>query len=440
MGPIGSGKSVACVNEMMRLAKLQNPNKEGVRKTRFAVIRNTYRELLDTTMETFFDWVPKELGHYSALNSKFVIDQPLEDGTKLHAEFLFRALDKPNDIKKLLSLEITFMFLNECREIPKAVLDMGIGRCGRYPSMREGGATRWGVIMDTNPPDSDHWFHSLFENMLPDNHAIFRQPGGKSAQAENVVNLPMGYYENMSHGKDPEWIKVYVDGEYGFVTDGIPVVPEFHANIHVARERLEYDAKLCDNILYVGVDFGRTPAATFGMEVNGQMRIIDELVTFGVSATHFAQLLRERIKGFYSGADLIATGDPAGENPGEQIDDTCIDILQNAGIPIDGAHTNNFTIRREAVSVPLTTLNMQGEPNLIISPNCDMLIKGMHGGYKYKRMQVSGTDKFALKPDKNKYSHVCEALQYLQLGAGRGYDVISSSGTSGKQKVIGALR
>jgi len=54
-------------------------------------------------------------------------------------------------------------------------------------------------------------------------------------------------------------------------------------------------------------------------------------------------------------------------------------------------------------------------------------------------MQVSG-EKFALKPDKNKYSHVCESLQYLMLGAGKGYDVISSHSDVGKYKVIGALQ
>jgi len=72
IGPIGSGKSVACIMEMMRLSLLQEPH-NGVRKTRWAVIRNTYRELLDTTMESFFDWFPKELGDYSVMNSKFTM-------------------------------------------------------------------------------------------------------------------------------------------------------------------------------------------------------------------------------------------------------------------------------------------------------------------------------------------------------------------------------
>jgi len=438
IGPIGSGKSVACCWEIFRKACAQDPHTDGIRRSRWVVVRNTYRELIDTTINTYNDWF-SELGYWRKMDMKHIVNMPLDDGTTVQYEVLFRALDKPDDIKKLLSLELTGGFLNECREIPKQVLDMLIGRVGRYPSKMQGGASWWGVIMDTNPPDSDHWFHRLFEEDLPEDFAVFHQPSGVSDEAENVEHLPDKYYERMSHGKDPEWIKVYVHGEYGFVTDGIPVVPEFHQHQHVSKSRIDFDHRLCDNTLHIGVDFGRTPAATFGMEVNGQMIIIDELVTFGIGATHFGNLLRERIKGHYPDAHVQATGDPAGDNPGEQIDETCIEILQNAGIPIDPAHTNNFTLRRESVSVPLTTLNIEGHPQLIISPNCTNLIKGMNGGYKYKRMQVSGAEKFALKPDKTKYSHVCESLQYLMLGAGRGYDVLDSHFDANKFKVRRAI-
>lgn len=432
IGPIGSGKSVACINELFRKASKQEPYR-NIRKTRWVVIRNTYRELIDTTINTYSDWY-EYMGTWRKMDMKHVIIQELDDGTIMHMEVLFRALDKPDDIKKLLSLELTGGFVNECREIPKQVLDMLIGRVGRYPRKQEGGPTWWGVIMDTNPPDSDHWFYHLFEENLPEDFAIFHQPSGLSPEAENIENLPKNYYQRMSSGKDPEWIKVYVHGRYGFVTDGIPVVPEFHDHIHVV-DNIEFDS----DVLLVGVDFGRTPAAVFAQEIRGQIQVIDELCTFGNSVTNFAQLVAERIKGFYGGAKIIGTGDPAGENPGEQIDDTCIDIMCNAGIPIEAAHTNNFTIRREAVSIPLTTLTMQGSPQLVISSKCTNLRKAMNGGYKYKRMQVSG-EKFQNKPDKNKYSHVAEALQYLMLGAGKGYEVLDSHYDSSGHKVMGALR
>ncbi len=436
IGPIGSGKSVASCIEIFKIANLQEPDRYGIRRTRFAIIRNTYRELVDTTCKTWFDWFPKDMGLWSQMNMTHRIISENEDGTTTDMEVLFRALDKPSDIKKLLSLELTGGWINEAREIPKQIVDALIGRCGRFPPPKDGVMATWfGVILDTNPPDSDSWIFRIFEENCPDSWKKFHQPSGRSAEAENIKNLPPKYYDNMIPGKDPEWIKVYVDGEYGFVSDGLPVIPEFHDHLHV----LDYAPEFVGDVLYIGVDFGRTPAAVFAQEIGGQTQIIDELVTFGTSATHFAKLLAERIRGHYpAGVEIVATGDPAGENPGEQIDDTCIDILQNAGIPIDGAHTNNFTIRREAVSIPLTQLTMAGVPQLVISPNCIVLRKGMNGGYRYKRMQVSG-EYFQNKPDKNKFSHVCEATQYLLLGMGKGYDVISSHSDVNKFKVIGSV-
>jgi hypothetical protein len=38
-------------------------------------------------------------------------------------------------------------------------------------------------------------------------------------------------------GKDPDWAKVYVHGEYGYVRDGKPVYPEFRDSAEVWSSR-----------------------------------------------------------------------------------------------------------------------------------------------------------------------------------------------------------
>jgi hypothetical protein len=48
----------------------------------------------------------------------------LGDGTGLELEVLFLALDRPDDVKKLKSLELTGAWLNEASELEQAVLDM----------------------------------------------------------------------------------------------------------------------------------------------------------------------------------------------------------------------------------------------------------------------------------------------------------------------------
>ena len=429
MGPIGSGKSVACCIEMFLKACGQEPNKDGKRMTRWAVIRNTYRELEDTTMNTFFDWFPKHLGNFRTMDSKFVLDVPHPDGdgTSVHMEVLFRALDRPNDVKKLLSLELTGAWINEAREIPKPILDMLQGRVGRYPSKRDVGPTWWGIIMDTNPCDEDHWWYHTFEEELPDEWQLFRQPSGKSAEAENIENLPDRYYDRMIPGKDQEWINVYVHGQYGFIQDGKVIFPEYVDHVHCVHD---LGLNGYTTAIYLGADFGLTPACVFAQVANdGQVQIIDEIVTHDMGAVRFGKRIKSLFTQHYGGLELEGWGDPSGDIRSQTDETTPFQVLRAQDILLRPTYTNDFMIRREAVGNLLSELTMSGRPKLVISPRCRVLRKALAGGYKYRRMDVSGIEKYAEKPDKNHFSHVAEALQYLCLGLGYGRTV-----TSGKTR------
>ena len=206
VGPVGSGKSSASIIEIVMRATQQRPSPDGIRRTRFAIIRNTYRELQDTTRKTFEQWVPADLGRW--YEQDFTFEIKFAD---VHCEVLFRALDRPEDIKKLLSLEITGAYVNEIREIPKHVFDVLQTRVGRFPSRLQGGPTWFGLWADTNPWHDGHWAQELFAQNLP-GFELYRQPGGRAPGAENVENLPPGYYDRLVIGKDSEWVRVYVDG------------------------------------------------------------------------------------------------------------------------------------------------------------------------------------------------------------------------------------
>lgn len=426
MGPIGSGKSVACCIEMWIKAFQQAPDKNGIRKTRWAVIRNTYRELLDTTMQTFFDWFPESLGTLKKMDMKFIVDIPLPDGTVAHIEFFFRALDKPDDVKKLLSLELTGGFINEAREVPKQIMDMLIGRLGRYPRKidGEGGPTWFGLIMDTNPPDSDHWWYKLFEVDKPAEYILFKQPSGESPEAENIRNLPDGYYQKMQGGKDKEWINVYVHGQYGFVQDGKPVFPEYKDDVHHIDEHYTPDDR---KPIHVGIDFGLTPAAVFAQQTAaGRWVVFDELVCEDMGAKNFGRLLNQKINKEYPGYDFEIFGDPAGDYRAQTDEVTPFQILASEGINAWPTYTNDFIIRREAVAGPLSRMDFAGNPGFAITSQAVMCRKALAGGYKYKRMAVSGQERFQDKPDKGRYSHVADALQYLMVGGGEGGRAISN--------------
>ena len=73
--------------------------------------------------------------------------------------------------------------------------------------------------------------------------------------------------------------------------------------------------------------------------------------------------------------------------------------------------------RREAVAGALNRL-VDGKPGLVISPACKVLRKGFAGGYHFKRVRVTGDERYHDVPDKNAYSHVHDALQYALSGGG----------------------
>ena len=403
-GPVGSGKSVGCVIDLFTRLNRQ-PN------SRWAVIRNTYRELEDTTLATWMDWL-RPFGSFLYRDMSWTCSNG--------AQVLFRALDKPQDISKLLSLELTGAWVNEAREVPRPVIDMLQTRVGRFPSKRDGGPDWHGIILDTNSPDDFSWWFRLFEEAKPKDWRQFVQPGGRSDLAENVENLPAGYYDRISQGKDAAWIKVYVDGEYGFIVDGRPVYPSWQDRIHAAEcQRIE------DRPLIVGIDFGLTPAAVFVQQsIDGQYRTVDELVTEDFSAVEFADVLGERLRSTWRDHEMEIWGDPAGEQRAQTDKRTPFDILKKAGINARPAPTNDFRLRVEAVARNLTRLTMSGEPGLIVSPECRYLRRGMAGGYKYRLMQISGEERFHEHPEKNIYSHVAEALQYALVGAGQAREIV----------------
>lgn len=448
-GPVGSGKSVGCCVEVFRRALQQEKNADGKRRSRWAIIRNTNPQLRTTTIKTWLDWFPENDW------GKFTWSVPYTHHIKkgdIDLEVIFLALDRPEDVKKLLSLELTGIWVNEAREIPKSIIDACTMRVGRFPSMRDGGPTWTGVIADTNAPEEDHWWPIMAgevpipdhipreqAKMLvkPDNWQFFTQPSGMvedrneegevedykpNKGAENQKHMMKSYYPNLIRGKTKSWIDVYVMNRLGSIQDGKPVYQMFAPDVHVAKEEVPIAAGLP---VYVGVDFGLTPAAAFGQKVRGRWLIQSELVAIDMGIVRFAELLRNELSSrFAACSEVYIYGDPAGDFRAQTDESTPFQILRGAGLKAFPTHSNSVDLRLESVSSQLTKM-AEGKPAFMIDRRCSSLIKGFEGGYQYKRMEVSG-ERYADKPDKNMFSHIHDALQYLMLGAGEGRALMNS--------------
>ena len=431
MGPFGSGKSVGMCFEIFRRAVAQTPDMEGKRRSKWVVARNTYRELMDTTIKTWHDWFPQDMGLWKKMDLTHLISIELPDKTTVELEVIFRALDKPDDVKKLLSMEATAGWLNEAREIPKAILDGLQSRVGRFPPPRDFGVEKYtadlywsGIIMDTNPPDDDHWFYKLFEEDHPEGFVLYKQPSGIAPDAENRDNLHPDYYTRLMSGKQPEWINVYVHGKYGNISDGMPIYPEFNWDTHSVDYFIEPDPNLD---LWVGIDFGRTPAAVFAQQgVDTQWKFIDEIITENMGAVAFAEILGNKLRKDFRGYSVHIFGDPAGDERTQVDDRTPFDVLFAAGIDAIPSPSQDPVIRREAVAKQFTRMTYTGKPGVIISPKCKVLRKAWNGNYKYRRMQVAGEERYENKPLKNRFSHPAEAAEYLLVGAGEDKSIVGA--------------
>lgn len=440
-GPVGSGKSVGCCVEIFRRAVEQKKSPDGIRKSRWAVIRNTAPELRTTTIKTWLDWFPERT--FGKFNWQPPFTHKIKRG-ELEMEVIFLALDKPEDVKKLLSLELTGAWANEARELPKAIIDALTMRVGRYPSERDGGATWSGVILDTNAPDEDHWWPIMAGDVplpdwlteaearqlvKPDNWEFFTQPGAMrpvkdkdgnvlqyemNPERENTKGIKPSYYQNMIGGKTTNWINVYVCNKYGSISDGKPVYPQFDRMTHVAPDALQAVQGLP---IYIGIDFGLTPAAVFGQNVRGRWIILKELVAQDMGIVRFSEILRREMM-MYSPSPFSVWGDPAGDFRVQTDEDTPFKVLRHAGIQARPTESNDPALRIESVVAPLTRL-IDKHVGMVIDPRCTNLIKGFEGGYHYRRLQVTG-ERYEETPNKNRFSHVHDALQYMMLGGGEG--------------------
>lgn len=412
IGPLGSGKTSAAVVEILRRSMGQAPGPDGVRRVRVACIRNTFADLKTTTIKSWLQWCPPQFGKLTMGGSPIIHHITTPD---LDLEVLFIPLDDATDVRKLLSLELSFAWIDEAREIPREVLDALTGRVGRYPSRIQGGCTWSGVLLTSNPSDTESWLYKVATD-TPEGWKCYRQPSGRSNLAENLDNLPLNYYQRMISGKDPEWVKVYVDGEFGFVIEGQPVYPSFRDTTHVPAEPV---APLPGLGLTIGADWGLTPAAVICQQFpDGRILVVDEFVCEDSGIVRFAESLTAYMRRNYPDHQVTAAiGDPAGTSRGP--DERTIFEIMNQRTPWrwKPAHTNDPTLRIEAVSAALGRM-VDGKPGFMLNPRCAMLRKGFSGGYHFKKVATGNGTTFHESPNKNQYSHPHDALQYAVLGMG----------------------
>lgn len=433
VGPVGSGKTTGIFFKLVHMAKLQEPGPDGVRRTRAVVVRNTSNQLRDTTLNSWFLWFKDgQAGKWLATPKDFILRF-----NDVECEVMFRPLDTPQDVARVLSLEVTFVLLDEFVEIPQAIIDALSARCGRYPPAIMGGATNWGMWGSSNPATEDNWWFdhlhkgsgvvqpgegiSLFKRAATDerNARYFLQPSGYSPFAENVENLPgkQDYYKNQAKNKSEAWIKQFIEAEWGFSIAGKPVVQSFNTTAHLSKKPLEFNPNLH---LVGGFDPGLGGSAmVFGQEdLEGRLFVLGEITTTGVGASRF---IRERLRPFLARrfpelreGEFTIAPDPAAGNRTPTDESTVVAVIKRH-FPVWMETNNRLPLRLDAIDY-FTTRMVRGLPSLVIDEQaCPMLVRALKGGWRYNldsKENVKETSR-GITPEKNIYSHSGDGFGYL---------------------------
>jgi len=472
-GPVGSGKTTTVMKSRLRRA-VEMPRSviDGVRRYKVLFIRETYRQLWSTTIPSYLETFPKELGKWSGGRGDPVTHVIRFEDEYGPIEFIAGFMAFGDDIiASMRGVQTTDIVLNEMDTMPVDILTVGIGRIDRWPAREHFAglplaARSYGqIIGDMNAPDEENWTFTVFHDGdecarmaadlskdLPDGaKAILiefhNQPGYGDDGCENLQNLSPSYYPRqiatMKLAGRGDMVQRMVYNKVTTMRVGDPVFKrEFNRRIHVSDEPLELIRELP---LLIGLDQGFKGAAVicqfkppYHWRIYAELHLPNERLMAKVFGEMLADLLEERFNGIQIEAGY---GDMAGEagasiaNDENETWNRLVSLAAGFHIRPQTIGTNRIQPRLEAIRAPLEYMNA-GEPGLLIDPSCKFLIRGFEARYVWTDATDRHGDKRKI-PDKSfTEANVMDALQYVALSKLRG-DGVSKITFPGRSSLMG---
>ena len=429
LGPVGSGKTTGVIFEILRRAAMQAPGADGVRRTRWAVVRQTLEQMKQTILLDMLHWL-QPIATYKVSDKEIILRTD-----DVHAEVFFIPLEDPDDQKRLLSSQLTGCVMNEFPEVNPDLVAAIAGRCGRFPQA----PTWFGIFGDGNFPTEGSDWHRMMEDERPSDWAVFKQPSGLALSpeghpiAENLnwltqtaetLALPIDhpdrlsqgltYYTRLANSPNQDWVKRYVRAEYGPDPSGTAVFKgSFKRSFHVSMTPLE---PIPGKPILIGQDFGRNPCALICQpDHKGRLLVLEEVVSLDMGLElHMATALKPRLTDpRYLGLSCAAVGDPSGSSKSSITEETSFDTLRRLGLPAFPAPTNDLVPRITAVESLLMQQRDGGAALLIDGTRCPKLVQALQQNYRYGKNQAGVTKPL---PEKDHpWSDLADDLQYVAL-------------------------
>lgn len=418
LGPVGSTKTTSCLYWLLGKALAQEPSPDKIRRTRFAIVRNTLVDLKRTVLKDALSLFGKLAEWRASENTLHIRVADIE------SEWIFIPLDDEEDKKKLLSLQLSGVYINEAREVEFEMMMQAFTRAGRFPSMMHGGVlcTHRFLLADSNMGVDGSKLYKFLEEDRPPELLYIHQPGAFDPRADWLQFLPENYYQPMLIVNTQAWIDTHVHAKWSHDLSGEPVFAGiFNHQYHVARQSITCVPEIP---LVVGLDPGLNPAALVTQgSARGQTRVLAEIFAPNLLFSDFIDgylLPTLRTQRFVLRKILFVT-DPTAINRAATAQNSAKGMLEERGLEVYVAATNDVDPRIKAIERFLTEIRgMNSEtglpdPALLIDPYCQILIEALGGKYRYVREKRSG--ELNPKPEKkHPISDVTDCLGYVGVG------------------------
>ncbi|WP_324694585.1 hypothetical protein [Novosphingobium sp. RL4] len=450
IGPVGSAKTITALRALRRVGTRQGGRRDanGVlrRKARVGVIRETYPNIEKNTLPSWFRIHPETDGKFTwkaPFTHKLTLilghDEFGRPNDVCDFEIEFRAIGDRSVEEACRGWEVVAVMIDEADLQPPDLLAFLSGRVGRASDLDPSLVVDQQIILSLNAPYMDNWIYGLaieknlgelldpgLMEALGDRPLmeVFLQPGGREPDAENLHNLPKGYYAIQAalNKHRPDYVARMIDNKFVPMQHGQPVNPQFDYRAHVRP--LDLNPRLP---LLVGFDQGLFAAAVASQRLSmGEFRTLAEAVMFRedgrtlakIGPTAAGAMVRSMIAARFPNLDpgmLRVVGDPAAWSARDRQDsehDWVLAFQKGLGHRVYKGKTNRQALRNEAI-----WRAMAERDGYAVDPSAKHLIRGHLGGYRYRNADIpgGGGTRGHLEIADTIHTHVCDAEQYAAV-------------------------
>lgn len=419
-GPIRTGKSVWLCWRFYYLAVRAAKLGIGLRGI---ILRDTYRNLKDTTLVSWDEWLGPLCETIESDPRSIKLHIPETDVT---ATMLFRHGATAKEASNFLSTAFGFIGLEEVAPafnptgvvspgIPEEIFDMALGR------LEQTGIDHPELAMTSNPPPMHHWASKRLIDAPPEKLKAMNWAHYWFPPEENKQNIRPGFYEELLNVWPEDMIKRFVKGERVALYPGLPVYQkDFSERLHVVD-----DLKPIPGLpLILCVDSsGWTPAALFTqVDTRGrwlwlrelQGGFVDGKLVEQVGPVRFADECKKVAAEFFEGFTFkTGYGDPfaltakAATGPNKSDEKSWQEIFKAQGfqlLPGMAAITDRIEGVRERLSKVI-----EGQPGIQINrQGCPLSIEALSGGYRWG-LDVNASRVMGTEPMDNQFTHTMDA-------------------------------